>query len=121
MSFQRINPSGGPVGPQGPQGIQAESGGQGPAGGTRAVGEQGVQGMQGIQGDQGPQGPNGAGGAQGPPGEVTSAALASAIIGTSANSNAVATLNLVVSDPPTQTEMQQVVNTLDELIVALRR
>ncbi len=68
--------------------------------------------MQGIQGDQGPQGP---------PGEVTSAALASAIIGTSANSNAVATLNLVVNDPPTQTEMQQVVNTLDELIVALRR
>ena len=52
---------------------------------------------------------------------MTSAALASAIIGTSANSNAVATLNLVVSDPPTQTEMQQVVNTLDELIVALRR
>ena len=133
-------PSGGPVGPQGPQGIQGESGGQGPAGSTGAVGEQGVQGdqgaqgIQGNQGDQGPQGnpgeaggppgpqgPTGADGAQGPPGEVTSAALAGAISGTSANSNSVATLNLVVSDPPTQTEMQQVVNKLDELITALRR
>ena len=34
---------------------------------------------------------------------------------------AVATLNLVVSDPPTQAEMQQVVNKLDELITAQRR
>ncbi len=35
--------------------------------------------------------------------------------------DAVATLNLVVSDPPTQAEMQQVVNKLDELITAQRR
>ena len=49
------------------------------------------------------------------------AQLNSAISGTSSNSNGVATLELVVSDPPTQAEMQQVVNKLDELITALRR
>ena len=52
---------------------------------------------------------------------MTSAALVGAISGTSSNSNTVATLNLVVSDPPTQAEMQQVVNKLDELVTALRR
>jgi hypothetical protein len=30
-------------------------------------------------------------------------------------------LNLTVSDPPTQSEMQSIANKLDELIVALRR
>ncbi len=43
------------------------------------------------------------------------------ISGTSSNSNAVAALGIVVSDPPTQAEMQQVVNKVDELITALRR
>ncbi len=52
---------------------------------------------------------------------MTSAALAGAISGTSSNSNAVATLNLVVSDPPTQTEMQSLANKVDELLLALRR
>ncbi len=60
-------------------------------------------------------------GEQGPPGEVTNSALANAISGTSNNTNAVSTLGLVVSDPPTQGEMQSIVNKVDELILALRK
>ncbi len=52
---------------------------------------------------------------------MTSAALNAAIAGTSANSNGVALLGLVVSDPPTQSEVQAIVSKLDELINALRR
>ena len=70
---------------------------------------------------RGQDGSNGAEGPQGPPGEVSAAQLASAIGGTSSNSNGVATLGIAVSDPPTQGEMQQVVGKLDELILALRR
>ncbi len=69
------------------------------------------RGTDGGQGDQG---------IQGPPGEVTNATLANAISGTSRNTNGVATLGLVVSDPPTQGEMQTLVNKVDELILALR-
>ncbi|WP_461783479.1 hypothetical protein [Prosthecobacter sp.] len=56
-----------------------------------------------------------------PPGEVTNATLSAAIAGTSSHSNGVALLGLAVSDPPTQSEVQQIVNKLDELITALRR
>lgn len=52
---------------------------------------------------------------------MTNASLDAAISGTSANSNAVATLGLVVSNPPTQSEMQQILNKVDELILTLRR
>jgi hypothetical protein len=52
---------------------------------------------------------------------VTNAQLSSAIAGTSNFSNAVALLGMAVSDPPTQSEVQQIVNKLDELINALRR
>ena len=52
---------------------------------------------------------------------MTNAALASAIATTSANSNGVALLGLTVSDPPTQAEVQQIADKLDELINALRR
>ncbi len=69
-------------------------------------------GTVGLQGEQG---------IQGPPGEVTTAALNAAISGTSSNSNAVATLEIAVSDPPTQAEVQQVLSKLNELIMALRR
>ena len=72
-----------------------------------AVGEQGIQGIQG------------------PVGEVSSANLANgiatAIAGTSSNTNGVALLNLMVSDPPTQAEVQSLAAKLDELITALRR
>lgn len=71
------------------------------------------------QGFAGPQGP------QGVPGEVTQTDLNNAVQGMlsqcSANSNGVNTLNLFVSDPPTQGEVQDLANKLDELINALRR
>lgn len=65
--------------------------------------------------------PRGSDGAPGPPGEVTTAALDAAIAGTSTNSNSVPLLNLNVSDPPTQGDVQSVANKLDELITTLRR
>jgi hypothetical protein len=72
-----------------------------------------------------PRGPQGEQGIQGPPGEVTNAAMASAIssaiTGTSNNTNGVALLNLTVSDPPAQAEMQAIANKIDELINALRQ
>lgn len=40
---------------------------------------------------------------------------------TSANTNSVAPLGLSISDPPTQSDVQQLASKLDELINALRR
>ena len=76
---------------------------------------------RGQEGVAGQAGSNGSDGGQGPMGEVSNAALAGAINGTSSNSNAVTTMGLVVSDPPTQAEMQSLANKMDELILALRR
>ena len=117
-------------GPQGPQGDPGTQGVPGPQGDPGVMGLQGVPGDAGPPGPQGPpgndgptgqQGPQGAEGPQGQPGEVTNAALGAAIAGTSANSNALALLNLAVSDPPTQGEMQAIANKLDALIAVLRR
>ena len=102
--------SDGATGPQGPQGPQGDPGGP-----------PGPQGPPGNDGMQGPQGNDGAPGPQGPPGEVTQAALDAAITGTSANSNSVSTLGMVVTNPPTQSEVQTLADKLDELILALRR
>ena len=52
---------------------------------------------------------------------ATQAQLAGEIGGTSANSNGVGTLGMVVSDPPTQSEVQAIADKLDELINARRR
>ena len=52
---------------------------------------------------------------------MTIASLDAAISGTSSNSNSVSLLGLVVSNPPTQTEMQSLADKMDELILALRR
>ena len=52
---------------------------------------------------------------------MINAQLAAAIADTSANSNVVALLNLTVSDPPSQAEVQSIADKLDELITALRR
>jgi hypothetical protein len=52
---------------------------------------------------------------------VTLQQLNDAIATTSSNSNGVALLGLAVSDPPTQAEVQQIADKLDELINALRR
>lgn len=49
------------------------------------------------------------------------AAEANAIGNSSNNSNGVATMGMVVSDPPTQSEVQAIADKLDELINALRR
>jgi hypothetical protein len=72
-----------------------------------------------------PRGNDGGTGPQGVPGEVTSAELnstvTSAVNGTSSNSNAVNTLNLFAAGSYDETQMQQVMNKLDELILALRR
>jgi hypothetical protein len=84
-------------------------------------GHRGCDGSDGIQGPSGNDGGPGPQGNDGPPGEVTNAQLASAIAGTSSNSNGVALLGLTVSDPPTQAEVQQIADKLDELINALRR
>ena len=56
-------------------------------------------------------------GDKGDPGEVSAADLSFAIGGTSANSNAVQTLDSPFSDPDTETLRQK----LNELIAALRR
>jgi hypothetical protein len=52
---------------------------------------------------------------------ITQAALAAAIGSTSANSNAVGTFGMAVSDLPTQGEVQAIADKLDELINASRR
>ena len=52
---------------------------------------------------------------------MTTAALTAGINGTSSSSNAVTTLGLVVSNPPSQAEMQSLADKMDELILALRR
>ena len=139
----------GPAGPEGPQGETGVEGPQGPAGPPGAANwyisesdpggsdgdcwlrpsdgavhrrsgggwsnEGSIRGSDGAPGPQGPEGP------QGPPGDVSTAQLDAAINGTSANSNAVATLGMTVSDPPTQAEVQAIADKIDELINALRR
>jgi hypothetical protein len=68
-----------------------------------------------------PRGNDGNDGNDGAPGEVSFQQLADAIATTSSNSNGVGTLGMAVSDPPTQSEMQQIADKLDELINALLR
>ena len=57
----------------------------------------------------------------GPPGEVTQALLDTAIQTTSANSNGVSQLNATADLSYQSSQMQEVMNKLDELIWALRR
>jgi hypothetical protein len=52
---------------------------------------------------------------------VTQAALDAAVAGTSANTNNVGTLGYIVNDPPSQEDVQTLLNKVDELILALRR
>ena len=103
--------------PQGPQGIDGTPGGPpGPAGPEGPVGPPGPQGPEGPQGPAGgpagPEGPQGPPGPVGPPGEVTQVDLATGLSDTlaltSANSDAVSTLGITVSDPPAQAEMQMI-------------
>lgn len=129
----------GPAGPQGPQGPQGDPGGppgpqgeQGPAGPSGDAGPQGPAGPQGDPGPQGPQGPAGDPGGpqgppgpqgdQGPPGEVTNVQLASAIEGTSANTNPIATLDTpFTNDPLSLADGELLRAKLNELILNGRR
>ena len=100
-----------------------------PAGPPGPAGPQGPIGPQEAEGPPGAAGTNGAGGPQGPPGEETTQQLSDAMgqavyqatVSSSANSNGVQTLPITVSNPPTQGEVQAVVDKLNELIGALRR
>ena len=65
--------------------------------------------------------PRGNDGATGPPGEVTNAQLSSAISGTSNNTNGVSTLGQSADSSYNQTQMQDVLNKLDEFLIAARR
>ena len=115
-----------PAGPQGPAGPE------GPGGPMGATGPEGPQGPQGPQGDpggppgpEGPMGPTGPVGPQGPPGEVTQTDLNNAELNmlsqSSANSNGVNTLGLTADGTYSASQMQDLINKVDELINALRR
>jgi hypothetical protein len=85
-------------------------------------GPQGETGPQGPQGDPGgPPGPQGEPGPPGADGEVTNAAMSAAIdgaiAGTSANTNAVETLDTPFAD----SDMEALRQKLNELITAARR
>ena len=77
------------------------------------------------QGPPGPEGAQGPPGPEGPPGEVTQVdlnnALQAALNQTSANTNAVAVLDFVPSDPPTLADYQALQTKLNELILNGRR
>ena len=82
-----------------------------------ATGAAGMEGIQGPPGEDGPQGSEGPQGLPGLPGEVTSAALAAAIAGTSNNTDGVATLDTPFADPDTEVLRAKV----NEILLALRR
>jgi hypothetical protein len=123
----------GPVGPEGRHVVSVTDSGDGRVYVQMSDGSSygpfwAASGPAGPQGPQGPAGNDGATGPQGPPGEAgevtteqMTSAINTAIGGTSANTNSIMLLNLTVSDPPTQSEMQSIASKLDELITALRR
>ena len=76
------------------------------------IGPQGIDGGQGLQGIPG---------TDGAPGEVTNAALAAAIEGTSNNTNAVATLDTAPTDPPSFADYEALRSKLNEMILNGRR
>ena len=82
-----------------------------PQGEPGAEGPQWETGLEGPAGEPGsPEGPQGEQGEQVLPGEVSLAELEAAIAGTSGNSDGVEVLGMVVSDPPSQGEMQAIVD-----------
>lgn len=96
----------GPEGPQGPPGPQGDPGPQGPEG----------TGLPGPQGETGPPGP------QGPPpdSDTVMTAVGTALAGTALNPT-LTPLSLTISDPPTQAEVQSVLDLVNTLIGQLRR
>ncbi len=65
-----------------------------------------------------PQGPPGP---QGGPGEVSQAALDAAIADTARNPSGIAQLGFAISDPPTQSEVQAILDAYNALLAALLR
>ena len=135
-----------PRGNDGSQGQQGNDGGQGPPGNDGAQGppfaqavvdgvttlDPGQQATVGVSFDgsnvrfqfaipRGSDGTNGSDGSQGPPGDISQAQLDSAISGTSANTNSVGTLGQGADGSYNQSQMQDLINKVDELINALRR
>lgn len=106
----------GPFGPPGPPGDPGPQGSPGPEGPPGPSG-----GPPGPPGPDGPQGPEGPQGPQGPPGDVTPQQLASAIATTAQNPTSLSPLSIAISDPPTQAEVEAVVNQLNGLLGALQR
>ena len=109
----------GPTGPQGETGPQGPSGG--PPGPQGDPGQQGNAGPQGQQGDAGPQGNDGPTGPQGQPGEVSAAQLTTALATTAQNPAAVSPLSAGADSSYNKTQMQQVMDKLDELLNAIKR
>ena len=70
------------------------------------------------RGYDGAQGPQGEPGPQGPPGEVTASQLDDAIATTARNLNTVQPLDIAISDPPTQAEVQALMDKINEVIAA---
>ncbi|MCX6900625.1 MAG: hypothetical protein NT105_18245 [Verrucomicrobia bacterium] len=76
-------------------------------------------------GPPGPAGPAGETGPAGPPGEVTTQqmndTISGAINGTPRNVDSIGTLDIGISDPPTQGEVQAILDKLNALILGLKR
>jgi len=116
----------GPVGPQGPPFANAvvDSVTTLPAGSpaTVSVSFDGTLVHFSFSLPAGQNGANGADGIQGLPGEVTNAALAMSISGTSSNSNAVPTMDTAFSnDPPTLADLETMRAAHNALVLVLRR
>ena len=102
--------------PQGAAGADGSAGADGPEG---PPGQEGPPGGDGSVGAEGPQGPEGQ---QGPPGEVTLAQLNAEIATTSANSNAIPTMDTAfTNDPPTLADMETMRAAYNDLVLGLRR
>jgi hypothetical protein len=76
---------------------------------------------RGFDGATGGSGPEGPAGPAGPPGEVTAGQLAAAIAATARDPGEISPLSVAISDPPTQAEVQAVVDWLGPLLAALQR
>jgi hypothetical protein len=107
---------------------RGNAGAQGATGATGAEGPQGPQGPPGSPGGppgpagaEGPPGPQGPQGPQGLPGEVSQTDLNNGLLNTlsqtSANTNAVSTLDVPFADP----DVEELRLKMNELVLALRR
>ncbi|HEV7405237.1 MAG TPA: hypothetical protein VGO11_19995 [Chthoniobacteraceae bacterium] len=109
-----------PVGPQGPPGTNGNDGGTGPQEIPGPPGNDGAPGAAGGQGPEGPQGPPGNDGSAGAPGPAGPQGPAPDTSAFAPRPVSVVPLSLVVSEPPSQADVQAIVTKLNELIAALQ-